>query len=187
MGQFPTDIPVSSLPRYLELNHCNDMKELPWWLRGKEFACQAGDAGLIPWLGKCPGEENGNLLQCSCLGNPMDRGSWQATVCGTAEETNSSASKKQQQWYEKWIKHWPMSSTELNIWVSLPRSRKWSSNTLAKNTNREPVRGSARAPGGKDWRPKGSSLFLQPPPSVRPALSAQPRPWAHHPRGETLN
>ena len=40
---------------------------------GKEFACNAGDMGLVPALGRSPGEENGNPLQYSCLGNPMVR------------------------------------------------------------------------------------------------------------------
>ena len=47
---------------------------------GKESACNAGDQGSIPGLGRSPGEGNGNLLQYSCLENPMDRGTWQATV-----------------------------------------------------------------------------------------------------------
>ena len=38
------------------------------------------DAGSIPELGRSPGEGNGNPLQYSCLGNPMDRGAWWATV-----------------------------------------------------------------------------------------------------------
>ena len=38
------------------------------------------DAGLIPRLGRSPGEGNGNLLQCLNLENPMDRGAWWATV-----------------------------------------------------------------------------------------------------------
>ena len=50
----------------------------PWWLSGKESACQAGDAGLIPGSEKSPGEGNGNPLQYSCLETPMDRGAWQA-------------------------------------------------------------------------------------------------------------
>ena len=45
----------------------------------------ARDTGLIPVLGRSPGTENGNLLQYSCLGNPMDRGAWQATVHGVAK------------------------------------------------------------------------------------------------------
>ena len=40
----------------------------------KEFACNAGDPGLIPGLGRSPREENGNPLQYSCLGNPRDSG-----------------------------------------------------------------------------------------------------------------
>ena len=47
---------------------------------GKASACNAGDPGLIPGLRKSPGEGNGNPLQYLCLGNPMDRGAWQATV-----------------------------------------------------------------------------------------------------------
>ena len=49
---------------------------------GKESACNVGDVGLIPGLGRSPGEGNGNPLQCSCLENSMDRGAWQATVHG---------------------------------------------------------------------------------------------------------
>ena len=58
---------------------------LPRWLRGKESACNAGDAGSVPGLGGSPGEGNGNPLQYSCLGNPMDRGSWWAIVPGIAK------------------------------------------------------------------------------------------------------
>ena len=48
----------------------------------KESACNAGDLGLIPKLGRCPEEGNGNPLQYSCPENSMDRGAWQATVYG---------------------------------------------------------------------------------------------------------
>ena len=43
-------------------------------------AGDAGDVGLIPGLGRSPGEGNRNLLQYSCLENPMDRGAWQDTL-----------------------------------------------------------------------------------------------------------
>ena len=43
-------------------------------------ASDEGGVGLIPGLGKSPGEGNGNPLQYSCLGNPMDGGAWWATV-----------------------------------------------------------------------------------------------------------
>ena len=49
---------------------------------GKKSACNAGDPGSIPQLGRSPGEENDNPLQYSCLENPLDRGAWQATVHG---------------------------------------------------------------------------------------------------------
>ena len=45
-----------------------------------------GDVGSIPGLGRSPREGNDNPLQCSCLGNPMDRGDWWATVHGVAKE-----------------------------------------------------------------------------------------------------
>ena len=52
---------------------------------GKGSACNAGDLGSIPGLGRSPGEGNGNPLQYSCLENPMDGGAWWATVYGVAE------------------------------------------------------------------------------------------------------
>ena len=45
----------------------------------KESICNAGDLGLISGLERSPGEGNGNPLQYSCLGNPMDRGAWWAS------------------------------------------------------------------------------------------------------------
>ena len=51
----------------------------------KESACNAGDPGLIPGLGRSPGEGNEYPLEYSCLGNPMDRGASRATVLGVAE------------------------------------------------------------------------------------------------------
>ena len=56
------------------------LKDFPSGSASKESACNAGDAGSIPGLGRSPGEGNGNPLQYCCLGNPMDRGAWWATV-----------------------------------------------------------------------------------------------------------
>ena len=50
----------------------------------KNPSANAGDPGLIPGLGRSPGGGHGNPLQYSCLGNPMDRRAWQATVHGVA-------------------------------------------------------------------------------------------------------
>ena len=47
---------------------------------GKESACSAGDPGLIPGLGRSPGEGNSNPLQYSCLEISNDRGAWWATI-----------------------------------------------------------------------------------------------------------
>ena len=46
---------------------------------------KTGELGLIPDLGRSPGEGNSNPLQYSCLENPMDRGTWWATVHGVAK------------------------------------------------------------------------------------------------------
>ena len=51
----------------------------------KVSACNVEDLGLIPGLGRSPGEGNGNLLQYSCLENSMDRGAWKAIVHGVTE------------------------------------------------------------------------------------------------------
>ena len=62
--------------------------KMPWkwgWLEAKASACNAGDLGSIPGLGRSPGEGNGNPLQYSCLENPMDGGAWWATVYGVAK------------------------------------------------------------------------------------------------------
>ena len=46
----------------------------------KNLPATAGDVGLVPGLGRSPGGRNGNPLQYSCLGNPVDRGAWRAAV-----------------------------------------------------------------------------------------------------------
>ena len=67
----------------LDLSQCGPYLGLPLWLSGKEPACSAGDigdSGSIPELGRSPGGGHGNLLQYSCLENPMDRGTWWTVV-----------------------------------------------------------------------------------------------------------
>ena len=66
------------------------------WLSCKESACQAGDAGSIPGSGRSSEEGNGNSLQYSCLGNPMDRGAWRAIVYGVAKRVRYDLVTKQQ-------------------------------------------------------------------------------------------
>ena len=54
-----------------------------------------GDTGSIPGLGRSPGEGNGNLFQCSCLENSMDRRVRLATVHEVAKESDNSVTKQQ--------------------------------------------------------------------------------------------
>ena len=60
----------------------------PFGFSGKESwnaRHTAGEVGLIVGSRRSPGEGNGNSLQCSCLGNPMNRGAWRVTVHGVAK------------------------------------------------------------------------------------------------------
>ena len=57
----------------------------PGGLDSKESSCNAGDRGLIPGLGRSPGEGNGNPLHYSCLENPLDRGDWRTIVHGVTK------------------------------------------------------------------------------------------------------
>ena len=59
-------------------------------LSGKEFTCEAGDAGSIPGSKRFSGEGNGNPLQYSCLGTAMDRGAWRAKVHEVAKVSDTT-------------------------------------------------------------------------------------------------
>ena len=62
---------------------CIHFSGLPWWVTSKESTCNAevaGNRGLIPESGSCPGGAHGNALQYSCLENPTDRRAWWTTV-----------------------------------------------------------------------------------------------------------
>ena len=56
-----------------------------WWLSGKESACNAGNLGLNPGLGRSYGEKNGYPLQYSRMENHMHKGAWSGTVHGVAK------------------------------------------------------------------------------------------------------
>ena len=56
----------------------------------KNLPAKAGDTDSIPGSGRSPGEGNGNPLQYSCLGNPVDRGAWLATVHGVTKELDTT-------------------------------------------------------------------------------------------------
>ena len=59
----------------------------------KESACNAGDLGSIPELGRSPEERNGYPLHYSCLENSIDRGAWQAIVHGFAKSQTRQSNK----------------------------------------------------------------------------------------------
>ena len=85
------------------------------WLPGdwvvKNMSGNAGDAGSSPGMGRPPAERNGNPLQYSGLGNPMDRGAWWATVHGGVAKSNTtdqlivSLSHIYSQYTTTWTKH----------------------------------------------------------------------------------
>ena len=56
----------------------------------KNLPVNAGNAGSVPGLRRFPGEGNGNALQYFCLGNPMDRGTWQDIVLKVAKELDTT-------------------------------------------------------------------------------------------------
>ena len=78
---FEADVLTSEPPgKPLEYSLIKTKQGIPWWSSGfpggsvsKEYISDAGNPGSIPGLGRSPGEGNGNPLQYSCLGNPMDR------------------------------------------------------------------------------------------------------------------
>ena len=63
--------------------------ELPQWLSGKESVCNAEDTGSNPWVGRIPWGRKWQPTPVFCLGNPMDRGAWQATVHGVPKELDT--------------------------------------------------------------------------------------------------
>ena len=71
---FLSELPSESsfVPCFPELCHRFPKYDFPDGSGGKASACNAGDLGSIPGLGRSPGEGNGNPLQYSCLENPMD-------------------------------------------------------------------------------------------------------------------
>ena len=75
---------LNSLEARLDESHRH-----PGGLVVKNPPANAGDVGSIPGSGRTPAEGNGNPLQYSCLENPMDRGTWRATVYGSQESDTS--------------------------------------------------------------------------------------------------
>ena len=77
----------TSLPIFMSVSF---ILGFPGGSDGKESVCNVGDLGLIPVLGRPPGEGNGNPFQYSCLENPIDGGAWRATVHGGCKELDKT-------------------------------------------------------------------------------------------------
>ena len=94
----------------------------------KESACNAGDPGSIPESGRCSREGNGNPLQYSCLGNPVDRGTQWATVHGVTRVRHDLATKPPPlPSAEKVVNEWQLLLVSLFLSLSLPPFRPCSS------------------------------------------------------------
>ena len=91
---------------FLEANwQCAAVSVYLWSIYYTSFPCgsavknppanagDAGDVSSIPESRRTPGVGNGNPLQYSCLGNPMDRGAWRAAACGVAESDTAEQSR----------------------------------------------------------------------------------------------
>ena len=117
--------------RSIQVGILNNIKDediigFPRGLSGKESVCSArdtGDAGSIPGSGRSPGEGNGHPLQCSCLGNPMDRGAWRPTVQRVTEsDMTEQLTTHMKIWYEAWGAHM---SGSLQSRLSQPQWGTW--------------------------------------------------------------
>ena len=76
---FASAFQIRSMPHHLLTAPIpSGASQVSQWV--KESTCSTGDAGLIPSLGRSPGEQHGNSGQSSWLENPRDRGAWRATV-----------------------------------------------------------------------------------------------------------
>ena len=71
---------------FKSLSHISIFYGFPGGLIVNSPLANAENTGLISGSGKSPGEGNGNPLQYSCLGNPINKGAWQATVHGVAKQ-----------------------------------------------------------------------------------------------------
>ena len=77
------------------------------------------DVGSIPWLGRSPGGRHGNLLQYSCLENPMERGAWQATVHRVAKSQTQLKQLSTQTLTNSYMDTWVLNGLPISTLTSL--------------------------------------------------------------------
>ena len=107
---------VFSLNKILALGSGYIYMGPPWWLSGKESTCNAGDMGLIPGWGRSPREGNSNLLQYSCLGNPMDRSLAGHSIWG-CKRVGYNLAKQQQHISIYYTKNYSFIPIFLNVYI----------------------------------------------------------------------
>ena len=97
------------------------LKSLPGRSDSKESACNAGDLGLIPGMGRSPGGGHGNPLQYSCLENPVDRGAWRVTVRGETESQTRLNDRAQPHtsWAARLTRRFSVVNAELSVGIAL--------------------------------------------------------------------
>ena len=82
-----------------QINMHSEQKGFPGGSVLKNLPAGAGDSSSIPRSARSPGEGNGNTLQYSCLGNPLERGAGQAAVHGVAQSQTQLEATQHSPWY----------------------------------------------------------------------------------------
>ena len=102
----------------------SEVRGLPGGSDHKEFACNVGNLGSIPRLGRSPGRGHGNPLQYSCLENPMDRAAWWGTVHRVAKSWTqlSDFTFNRASQVAVVVKNLPANAGDLRDVVSIPGS-----------------------------------------------------------------
>ena len=90
----------------------------PWWLSGKESTCQCRSLSFAPWSGRSSGEGNGNPLQYSYLGNPMNRGAWWAIQSMGLQMSQTQLWLNKKLWWRRVAPMLGDSLENVGIWMS---------------------------------------------------------------------
>ena len=94
-------------------------------VKKKKSACNAGDPGSVPRLGRSSRERHGNPLQYSCLENPMDRGAWQATVHGRLQSQSPGGLQSQKSDMTDWLIQHSLQMVSVQHWFLTEAPDRW--------------------------------------------------------------